>query len=67
MDIYIVLDGPRVVGVSARLQGAELIRSGEADRLVDQQVDCGPVNRDIFARLAYSRMRIENHELRDVE
>lgn len=33
MDVYIVLDGPRVVGVSAKLQGAELIRADEGRRM----------------------------------
>lgn len=63
-DVYIVLDGARIIGVSARLQGAELIRVDEARRLAE--------GRDGFVadedyRTTSARLRIENHELQDVD
>ncbi|MCV6982126.1 hypothetical protein H7I53_18090 [Mycolicibacterium pulveris] len=58
------MDGSRVVGISARLQGAELIRADEARRLavgMDGQVT------DEDYRTCYERVRIENHELQDLD
>lgn len=66
MDIYVVLDGARLVGASAKLQGAELIRADEARRLVGAPADeDGVVMLD--ERTAYDRMRVDNTELQDVE
>lgn len=64
MDCYIVLDGARVVGVSARLQGAELIRVDESRRLARGQD--GLVTEEDY-RTTSARVRIENHELQDFD
>lgn len=88
-DCYVVVDGARVVGVSARLQGAELLRSEEAGRYADhvaaQALGGNATAAEVTAHLSrlgqlrqsrgwnaeyrvrYDGMRIENHELRDVE
>jgi len=69
VDIYVVLDGVRVVGASARLQGAELIRSNESEQLVFYGI--GPEatadERAAAVTAVYNRMRIANVELRDLE
>lgn len=62
MTIYIVLDGARVVGVSARLQGSELIRVEEARALAAGR-DGSLMNEDY--RTTYARLRIETCEVRD--
>lgn len=54
-DVYIVLDGARVVGVSARSQGAELIRADRAGEIVDSSRRYSRTRRIILDRL---------HELR---
>lgn len=65
-DVYIVMDGSRVVGVSARLQGAELMRNDEALRLAETRFWTGDRGSDPNdGSEFYDRMRIENHELRD--
>lgn len=65
VDVYIVLDGGRVVGVSARLQGAEVIRADEAARLAaDKPGWWMPGSPYDFY---YDRMRVENHNVRDME
>jgi hypothetical protein len=70
MDIYIVLDSTgRVVGASARLQGAELMRADEADRITDAESD---YPRESMAwkadrRRAYDLITIANTELQDLE
>lgn len=66
-DVYVVLDGARVVGASTRLQGAELIRANEADR---QARVCYPDPEDDSwwrdkSRRVYDRMCIVNTELQD--
>lgn len=69
-DIYIVLDGEVIVGVSARLQGAELIRANEAVAQANEYCDRWAAlkpNPEAAQRAAYGRMRIENHELQDAE
>lgn len=68
MRVYIVLDGSRVVGVSARLQGAELIRMEEARRQVPDSAhaaDSVSPSTDWWYRRAYARMRIETCEVLD--
>lgn len=67
MDIYIVVDCGRVVGASAKLQGAELIRHNEAERLAQANTHHPTTSRETFARRAYDRMHIENHELHDTD
>jgi hypothetical protein len=62
-DIYIVRDGSRVIGVSARLQGAELLRAAEARRLGSMN----PTDPKGWERFYYERIVIENHELQDGE
>jgi hypothetical protein len=57
MDIYIVLDGQIVVSASAKLQGAELIRSDYARGGIG-----AATQRDV-----YDRCTIVNVELRDLE
>lgn len=69
MDVYVVLDGPVLVGVSAMLQGAELLRADWAVKQADQAV---PVGRDTAAweareRVVYDRQQIVNTELQDAE
>ena len=78
MDIYVVTDGQQVVGASARLQGAELIRTEEAQRWAETQytegarrmgreaADPAAWKRDYF-NLAYDRMAVTNIELRDLD
>ncbi|APD19289.1 hypothetical protein SEA_GODPHATHER_60 [Mycobacterium phage GodPhather] len=78
MDIYVVLDGARVVGASTRLQGAELIRSDEAKRLVTAR-DAETLSRrgtmhgwGLWTdadkeRWFYDQMQIVNTELQDME
>ncbi|AVO21762.1 hypothetical protein SEA_JEON_59 [Mycobacterium phage Jeon] len=61
MDIYVVLDGARVVGASARLQGAELIRADEARRLAAASTI--PADEAALQK----RMLIVNTELQDME
>lgn len=63
-DVYVVRDGDRIVGVSARLQGAELIRAKRAE-LVARSEGGGIAWENSVYKSVYSRMRIENHELRD--
>lgn len=80
MDIYVVMDGARVVGASARLQGAELLRSDHAAALADRAVNKladralrtwnGDRSIDVWQtenRIAYEGTRIVNKELQDVE
>lgn len=70
MDCYIVLDSARVVGVSARLQGAELIRAEEANRLAREKwYQCGrdPERWTAMEKQMYDRLRVENHNVRDME
>lgn len=69
MDIYIVLDGMRVVGVSARQQGAELIRGDRAATLADELHPGDRTNPkwQQAQRIIYGRMLVENHELEDVD
>lgn len=57
MDIYIVLDGPIVVTASARLQGAERIRTDYARGGIGMAGE----------EEVYDRCRIVNVELQDVE
>ena len=64
MDIYIVMDRDRVVGASARLQGAELIRTEEATR---EASDVDELRKKSYYNYAYDRMRIVNTHLRDLD
>lgn len=57
-DIYVVLDGRRVIGASTRLQGAEVIRVNEAKRLT--RFDSSAAEQQ-----AYRRIEIVNTELDD--
>jgi len=63
-SVYIVLDGSRVVGVSARLQGAELIRITEARRLAAVNGHTPTSCKDCETEV-YTRLRIENHNVQD--
>lgn len=73
MDVYVCLDGDRIVGVSAKLQGAELIRSDEAVRWAEAEEKKyfahydPPSWRNQLRQKAYDRMTIVNTELRDME
>lgn len=78
MDIYVVTEGRRVVGASARLQGAELIRSDETTRLAtSDDPDAIDMRRHLatwnivqpsaIERHIYERLTIHNTELRDTE
>lgn len=66
-EVYIVIESraknarDRVVGVSARLQGAELIRTDWARKVADAN---WPDDPDMY-RAYYSRLRIETHEVQD--
>lgn len=70
-DIYIVLDGSRVVGVSARLQGAELIRINEAKRIATSRIwldmcqRWGFMNPEDQEKYLCGWMRIETWEVQD--
>ena len=68
MDIYVCLYQSRVVGASAKLQGAELIRTDEAQRLVDLGYpnDADTVRNDAYC-VFYDRMTIVNVDLRDID
>ena len=75
MDIYVVVDNRRVVGASARLQGAEVIRADEAKRLTTAK-DAATVHRrgtmagwgmttpEQMERWFYTSMTITNTTLR---
>lgn len=69
MDIYVVLDGPVLVGASARLQGAELLRVEWADREIRKAWPDGPLPADLRSMRdrIYKRQQIVNTELRDAE
>lgn len=70
MDIYIVRDGETVIGASAKLQGAELIRANEARTQAEEYCDRNACADPVLSeqeRIAYDRMTIENTELQDVE
>lgn len=62
-DVYVVADGPKIVGVAASLQGAEVIR---ADHAREMAVGMDGRVTDEDYRTCYERIRIENFELRDV-
>ena len=66
MDIYIVTDCGRVVGASAKLQGAELIRVDEARRQAADSILLG-ADQHAYERVLQEDMRIVNVELQDVE
>lgn len=67
-DIYVVVDpvGARVVGASARLQGAEVIRSDEAVRIAGLDVGGFGTRAEKEAHF-YARLQVVNVELRDME
>ena len=77
MDVYVVLDGSTFVGVSARLQGAEVLRSDWARKqalATFPDVYVAPEwaanrreNRERFERVVYERQQIINSELQDAE
>lgn len=62
MDIYVVTDGQRVVSASTKLQGAELIRITEAQRLFDD-----PASHVHTVEDYYDRMTVTNIELQDLD
>ncbi|SBS73850.1 Gp53 [uncultured Mycobacterium sp.] len=62
-QVYVVLDGGTCVGVSGRLQGAELLRARHA-RALAVGMDGRVADEDY--RTCYDRQRIENFELGDV-
>ena len=65
MDIYIVRDGENIIGVSAKWQGAELIRTEHATASIK---NC--VGRDAaraMYRTVYDRTAIENHDVKDLD
>lgn len=70
-DIYVVQDGTRIIDrASTKLQGAELIRAEEADRIADQVTPPSVGGRESMTwkaerRHAYDRMTIANIELQD--
>ena len=64
MDIYIVMEGARVVGASAKLQGAELLRSEQSALLAKQRVR---YNTEQMAQAIYNRMQIVNVNLQDMD
>lgn len=69
MDIYVVLDGPVLVGVSARQQGAELIRMEWADALAEEkhpEATEAVLHHSTYAEI-YDRQQIVNTELRGAE
>jgi hypothetical protein len=70
VDVYIVLDGPRVVDVSARQQGAELIRANEANRLTELAHPAAttlPATVEQWRRWHYERLRIVNADVKDMD
>ena len=77
MDVYVVTDSDRVVGASARLQGAELIRVDEAKRLATttepdatrrraRMMGAGMPPQDV-ERWFYDCMTVTNTTLRDLD
>lgn len=64
-DVYVVADGPKIVGVAASLQGAELVRVDHA-RQVGNAIGGSEEYKRLFERQAYDRQRIELHRVRDV-
>lgn len=65
MDVYIVMCGGKIMGVSARLQGAELIRSDYADH---EALMLGAVgDPDERGRAAYDSCTIETHRVQDLD
>lgn len=69
MDVYVVLDGGILVGVSAKLQGAELLRGNRAVKLADQAYTKGSDTPDwrSLERQFYDRQQIVNTDLQDAE
>lgn len=60
MEVHVVMEGARIVGVSATPEGAEQIRSGQADTLARQRVR---YNTDLMRTAIYNRMQIHTHHL----
>lgn len=68
MDIYVVLDEGRFVDVSAKLQGAELIRLDEAKRqAADAKWLLSAADLAAYERSIYDGLTIENRELKDTD
>lgn len=67
MDIYVVLLGGKLIGASAKLQGAELIRVDEARRMAKAASWCCNADRPMLERSYYDAMKVENTDLRDME
>lgn len=63
-DVYVIADGPEIVGVAASLQGAELVRADRA-RWLAAGMDGRVTDEDY--QTCYGRQRIELHRLRDVD
>ncbi|AEK08805.1 hypothetical protein PBI_HARVEY_53 [Mycobacterium phage Harvey] len=67
-DIYVVIDGSRVVGASTKLQGAELMRANYARAAREFWLAHGTrpeEQADTAERQTYDRTRVENTELTD--
>lgn len=64
MDIYVLVYCGRVLGVSARLQGAELMRA-DAAREFAKDLDGNVTDEDYQG--VYGRISIENHDLQDCD
>lgn len=67
MDIYVVMDGMTLVGASAAMQGAEVLRADRALLLADRLHHGdrgGGWNRS--QQIIYDRQKIVNLELQDV-
>lgn len=69
MDVYVVLHGPVLVGVSGKLQGAELLRSEYADKLIRDAFGPGPLPADLRSMRdrIYNRQQIITTRLHDAE
>lgn len=63
-DVYVVMDCDLCVGVSAKQQGAELLRADHARELA-ALADGSEEFVARVERMVYNRQRIENHELQD--
>jgi len=75
LNVEIVMDGARIVAVSGRRQGGELIRIDEARKLAHDDPSFWPANMPDTAKYSpeaavawfYDRMRVETHRVRDEE
>ncbi|MBB3752443.1 hypothetical protein FHT44_004955 [Mycolicibacterium sp. BK634] len=63
-DIYVVMHFARVVTATTTLQGAEVARTKEAERIFKARF--GEVPLDSRAQYFYNQMRIVNVDLQDI-